>query len=78
MERYMLNCFACSREFPYGPHIYGGTHIPSYGITVCTMCYAHNGDGWNPDAGRKILKHLQDRGLPIPAHNESGCLPRDG
>lgn len=72
----MMTCFTCGGEFQFGPHIYSGTHIRMYNMTVCRDCYAANHDGWAPHFEAKILKHLRSEGLPIPDRNEKEWLPR--
>lgn len=77
MKPFMMRCFNCNSEFQFGPHRYDGTHIQGYGITVCQTCYRANWDGWAPIWEPKIVKHLQDKGVPIPSRNSGGWLPRE-
>ena len=72
----MMRCFTCGDEFQFGPNIYAGTHIRAYNITVCRTCYSANWDGWAPSYEPKILKHLEEKGLPTPERNSKGWLPR--
>jgi len=76
-EKFMLQCFMCGKEFQFSPHIYAGTHIPAYNITVCDTCYGMNSDGWHPDYTAKLIAHLKKENLPIPERNENGWLPRN-
>ena len=77
MQPIMMRCFTCGGEFPFGPHRYDGKHIPAYQFTVCSGCYSANWDGWGPMFEEKILKHLEENGLPVPARR-GDWLPRDG
>ena len=75
-DKFMEICPICGNEFQNGPHIYGH-YIKSYEMTVCDTCWKSNGDGWAPQYEKKILKHLEDKGLALPERNEKGWLPRD-
>ncbi len=75
-KKIMYSCFACGSTFQFGPHIYDGKHIRKYEITVCSGCYEGNWDGWAPHYEEKILKHLNEKELPVPNRNEAGYLPR--
>jgi hypothetical protein len=75
--RFMKTCSLCNMPYQYGPHRYDGKHIPRYDLDVCTGCYKANEDGWSPAHEKKILKHLEEKGLPRPERNEKGWLPRD-
>jgi hypothetical protein len=70
-------CFTCGGTFRFGPHVYDGHHIAAYKFNVCSGCWSGNWDGWAPHYERKILIHLAENGLPIPARNAAGYLPRD-
>ena len=74
----MKQCFLCSQQFQYGPHLYDGEYIPAYKIVVCMICYKANHDGWASHYEEKIISHLKEKGLPIPDRQEKGYLPRDG
>jgi hypothetical protein len=69
-------CFTCGGSFCFGPHIYEGHHIDAYKINVYSVCWNGNWDGWVPRYERKILAHLAENGLPVPARNAAGYLPR--
>lgn len=71
-------CEVCGQEFQYGPHVYNGKFIPTYQIMVCSGCYAGNWDGWAPQFEAAVTRKLTEEGLPIPARNPKGWLPRDG
>ncbi|WP_298775509.1 hypothetical protein [uncultured Shewanella sp.] len=76
-EKFMYNCFLCHDSFQYGPELYDGKKISLYGgIMVCMDCYNANWDGWNRDHEKKLISHLNEKGLPIPERNEKGLLPR--
>ena len=70
-------CFTCGGTFRFGPHVYDGHHIAAYKFNVCSGCWSGNWDGWAPHYERKILIHLAENGLPVPARNAAGYLPRD-
>jgi hypothetical protein len=74
----MVKCEVCTSSFQFGPHLYDGKHIPAYGISVCSGCYAGNWDGWAPQFEEAVTVHLRAKGLPIPKRNAKGWLPRDG
>ena len=61
-----------------GPHIYAGTHIRAYNMTVCRGCHSANHDGWAPAYEAKILKHLDEQDIAVPKRNAGGWLPRGG
>ena len=71
-------CFTCGSEFQFGIGVYDGQHIPKYNITVCSICYSGNWDGWTAHYEEKILKYLIENNIPAPNKNEAGYLPRDG
>jgi hypothetical protein len=79
MERkpFYCTCGLCGMTFQFGPGRYDGKHIPGYNLTVCKGCYDANWDGWAPQWEAKILQHLHENGLPVPAKNSQGLLPRD-
>lgn len=72
----MYACFVCGRRFQFGPSIYAGKHIRAYEIEVCAGCYEGNWDGWAPHIEAKLIPRLEAKGLPIPARNQKGWLPR--
>jgi hypothetical protein len=76
-EFYTMSCATCGKKFRSGVHQYDGKHIARYQLDVCTSCYDGNWDGWNPRFEAGLLNHLAEKGMPIPAHNEKGLLPRD-
>lgn len=71
-------CATCGRGFRYGPNRYDGKYIPTYKITVCSVCYQANWDGWAPQFEAAVTCKLREQGLPLPARNAKGWLPRDG
>jgi len=73
----MCTCFICGSTFQFGQHVYDGKYIQKYDITVCSGCYKGNWDGWAKHYEENILKHLKEKGLPVPDKNEAGYLPRD-
>ncbi len=56
---------------------YEGKHISRFKIEVCSACYDSNWDGWAPSYEEKLIKHLKDKGLPVPDRNTKGWLPRE-
>ena len=75
--KFIFTCDVCGGGFQFGQHVYGGKYIPKYQITVCNGCYSSNGDGWAPKFWPAVTRRLTERGLPIPARNAKGWLPRD-
>ncbi len=76
-EKFMCQCFICGGDFQCGPHIYRGRRIARYDIDVCDGCYNSNWDGWNQRAEKKLIAHLEEKGIPIPKRNAQGWLPRE-
>lgn len=75
--RVMYPCFCCGRQVQFGPHRYDGRAAQLYGnVPVCMTCWSANWDGWSPTVEPKLLALLAERGLPVPARNENGLLPR--
>ena len=75
MEPILLTCTTCDSEFQMGPGVYTGKWIPLYQMHVCNSCHYGNCDGFAPHYDSRILKHLKDNGIPIPARNARGFLP---
>ncbi len=71
------SCFICTNEYEMGFGVYDGKYIRRYDINVCKGCYDGNWDGWNPANEKKLIDHLNEKGLPVPERNEKGWLPRD-
>jgi len=40
-------------------------------------CWEANWDGWAPHLEAKVTARLKAKGLPLPARNAKGWLPRD-
>ena len=74
----IYRCEVCGQQFQYGPHVYNGKFIATYQIMVCSGCYTGNWDGWAPQFEAAVTRKLTEQGLPIPARNPKGWLPRDG
>lgn len=74
--KFMFNCDLCGDSYQMGKDLYEGKQIPLYNIGVCKSCYEFNADGWASDHEEKILEHLKEKGLPVPARNEKGYFPR--
>lgn len=77
-SRLMVECDSCGSKFEFGPSRFAGQHIEKYKLTVCDPCYNGNWDGWGPAREPNVIAHLKRQGIPIPARNEKGWLPRDG
>jgi hypothetical protein len=73
----MRKCFFCGRLFQFGPHVYDGSYSRYYKIEICRSCYQGNWDGYGLDAEEKLLQHMADNGIVVPARNKKGWLPRD-
>lgn len=73
----MIPCVCCGQDFQFGPHLYDGKVARLYGnAAVCLTCWDANWDGWSPSVEPQFLKILEDKGLPVPARNAQGWLPR--
>lgn len=68
-------CFTCGQMFQHEEHIYG-KYIARYDIEVCMSCFNSNWDGWPGQRAKQIIKHLKEKGLPVPPMNAKGWLPR--
>jgi hypothetical protein len=75
--KFMQCCDTCGTNYQFGPHVYDGKTIPTYGINVCMTCWQANWDGWAPYLEAKVTAKLEAKGLPLPARNAKGWLPRD-
>jgi hypothetical protein len=73
----MEACFMCAKGFQMGPHRYDGKVIRRYQISVCSGCWGANWDGWAPHLERRLISHLAEKEIEIPARNEKGWLPRE-
>jgi hypothetical protein len=70
-------CDICSRKYLHGLHRYEGHRLKVYGdVMACDSCWQGNHDGWAPHHEPVLLAHLKRQGLPVPARNASGLLPR--
>ncbi len=69
-------CAICGDKFQMSNGIYDGEYISRYQIQVCRICYSSNYDGWGPAADEILVSHIKAKGLPIPARNAKGWLPR--
>ena len=77
-DKFMFKCDVCGKEYQHGPHTYEGHRLKLYGdIFCCDTCWEANWDGWSPIYEARLLKHLKQKGLPVPQRNEKGWLPRD-
>lgn len=74
--RKMYDCPLCEQSFPVGDGLYGH-RLHLYGdLYVCPSCWKNNADGWAPHYAEKLESHMKRQGLPLPAVNEDGFLPR--
>lgn len=77
-EKFMFRCGVCGKKYQHGLHRYEGHKLDLYGgIFCCDLCWEFNWDGWAPHHERVLLKHLKEKGLPVPERNAKGWLPRD-
>jgi hypothetical protein len=70
----MYDCFLCERPFQFGPHIYNGEMIPTWGVIVCQSCLRANEDGIVLEDHSRLKALLRDRGI-IAELNAKGWLP---
>lgn len=70
-------CYLCESIFNYGQGRYEGKFIPTYGFTICEICYDGNHDGYAPHLEDKIRKALEKNKLPAPQRNSKGLFPRE-
>lgn len=75
-EPIMQKCDVCGGMYQHGPGTYG-QKLHLYGGGCCRTCWATNSDGWAPAYEKKLLALLKKNGLPIPARNANGLLPRN-
>ena len=76
-ENHYINCDICRKRVQSGPGRYEYRVSQLYKITVCDSCWKVNWDGWRICDEPKLLEKLKEHGLPIPARNSKGLLPRD-
>jgi hypothetical protein len=62
-------CFICQRH----PTV---KDVPRYRFSVCLACWDENWAGWDTQYERRILKHLEEQGLPVPTRNIGHLFPR--
>jgi hypothetical protein len=74
--RFLQECFLCGGSFQFAKNVYDGAWIDSYQIYLCKPCFESNHDGFVGEESIKIKQHMRDKGIPIPANNEKGWLPR--
>lgn len=72
-----FTCFICEGDGQHSLGVFNGKHIDAYRTTVCADCYRANETGWAPHHVPKIMAHLQNEGLPVPARKPGGWLPLD-
>lgn len=77
MRANKVRCSSCQRDFCFSEGRYDGHHIGYYDLDVCSGCYRANWDGWGPSMERKLLRHLEERGIAAPQRNDKGWLPLD-
>jgi hypothetical protein len=57
--KFFDKCFLCKQSFQFGPHLYDGRHIASWGISICHSCDAANWDGVVPNSHPDLIEHLK-------------------
>jgi hypothetical protein len=75
VELNMIQCGLCGTSFPFGPHRYDGKYLPHYELHVCRTCLDSNWDGIASHHEEKLVAHLKNRGIPLPARNANGGYP---
>ncbi|UOA17445.1 hypothetical protein DSM14862_00190 [Sulfitobacter indolifex] len=75
-DKIMYSCDVCGSRHQMGPGRYDGKFIPAYKMQVCMPCFKMNWDGWAPIHEPKVITHLNEKNIPIPARNAAGWLPR--
>lgn len=75
-EPIMQVCDVCDDKYQHGPGRYGHK-LHLYGGGCCGICWEANWDGWAPHYDEKLLALLKKNGLPVPARNAKGLLPRN-
>lgn len=73
----VTHCQMCGAEYLVGRQGNDGRHIPTYDLHVCDTCYSCNDKGWAPLYEQKLVEHIEQRDIPLPARNKNGLLPRD-
>ena len=73
-DKIFYDCFLCQRPFQFGPHVYDGRHIPSWGVNICASCLKGNWDGIVPQRHPRLMQHLKDQGVTVTL-NAKGWLP---
>ena len=69
----MYECILCGRPIRFGPEYREGRFIPEWNIAICLDCASENADGIAPSRARKLVAHLEVRG--IKAHyNAKGLI----
>jgi hypothetical protein len=72
-----VHCPLCNITIPPGPNGYGMKYARGYDLWVCRSCWSLALDGWPPRHEPFLLQHLAARGLPVPARNAIGRMPRE-
>jgi len=67
-------CFFCDSNFAYGPHAYHGEFLKAHQILLCDGCLRGTWGGIGPAFEAKLLRHLEEHNLPVPARNSKGLL----
>jgi hypothetical protein len=64
-----------THRFQFGPHVYLGRPVKSWGgIVICEKCESSNWDGIVLEMHPKLAAHLTEIGV-TPSLNEKGWLP---
>ena len=66
----------CDSEFQMDAGIDSGHYVPQYQNLCLYACWKGNWDGWASHYEGKLIAHLNQKGIPIPARNAKGWLPR--
>jgi hypothetical protein len=75
---FIFTCDVCRNKYQHGPHRYEGHRLELYGdLFCCDTCWDSNWDGWAPRYENVLLEYLNSKGIPPPARNLNGLLPRN-
>src|SRR5690242_6436535 len=72
----LSRCELCRGIMWMGHDLSQGRYIATYDLRVCYACWVSSSGGWHPRYDSFLLERLRQTGLPIPARNANGWLPR--
>jgi hypothetical protein len=62
-------CDVCGQGFQFGPSIFRGRGVGTWGIKICDGCEKSNHDGLVPQTHRALLTTLQRQGVELTLNN---------